>query len=291
MVVGHITVTSDVTCEEDILLHLGACVGAIQKEWGQDVDIVIYINKELNTTGPIKTMTQSFSTSEMTLLTSSSLSGTSVQTCFDGGFEVTTPPSGCSLCNIPFSSEVTSRGHQETVSHKRNQLTSMYRKDREIMIKSPHPRGLQVFAADAGSPDPDIGMVDDGVVEVVCQPGQTKSFKLVLKNVLPALEHEDVLQDSGIVVEEVAVLKKSENLKMTDEHNLCTKEFGEGMKIRLKPGKKYKVRVTASAREEAVEEIIPVVVAFEAGGLKQFSAIEIVLKIVPKVVHARLVIL
>ena len=140
--------------------------------------------------------------------------------------------------------------------------------------------GGKVFAADAGSPDPDIGMVDDGVVEVVCQPGQTKSFKLVLKNVLPAVEHEDVLQDSGIVVEEVAVLKKSENLKMTDKHNLCTKEFGEGMKIRLKPGKKYKVRVTASAREEAVEEIIPVVVAFEAGGLKQFSAIEIVFKVV-----------
>ena len=261
IVIGSIVAKDEELTEANVEVHVAACLEVVRGKFGQDVDTVIYVNKELRRTdeSPIKTMTQSFSTPKLTLLTSSSLTGTAVKICFDGGLVVNTPPSGCSICNIPFSSEVTSRGHLETVSHKRNHLYSMYRKDRDTMLKSPHHHGLDLSVA--GFNDPDIGMVDDGVVEVVCQPGQTKSFKLVLKNVSPSVGHEEVLQDSGVVVEEVGVLKKSDNMKMSDDYNLCNKDVDAETKIRLKPGKKYKVQINYTATEIG-QERIPVMVAF-----------------------------
>ena len=96
------------------------------------------------------------------------------------------------------------------------------------------------------------------VVEVVCKPEEEKSFKLILRNALPEAGHQELQDMSGIIVEDVGPLQEKENLTLTDEHSLCQVD---DTKIRLKPGKKYKVFVKITGREVGQVKV-PIMVTF-----------------------------
>ena len=61
---------------------------------------------------------------------------------------------------------------------------------------------------------------EDGVVEVICKPGETKIFKLVLRNALSKLGLEEE-EEVGLVVEELGMLKEEASVELSDEHQLC----------------------------------------------------------------------
>ena len=148
--------------------------------------------------------------------------------------------------------------------HKKNHLYSMYRNDRDTMLKSPSPYGL-VLKVTTRNKDPDIVMLDEDCLEVTSQPGQTKSFNLELKNSLsPGPEDQENLKlvpsmsdKTCVLLSKVEIVKNSENVTMSDQYNLCSK----GVKVRLKPGKKYKIQIHYTARQIG-EQIVPIIVTY-----------------------------
>ena len=60
-----------------------------------------------------------------------------------------------------------------------------------------------------------------------------------------------------VLLSKVEIVKNSENVTMSDQYNLCSK----GVKVRLKPGKKYKIQIHYTARQIG-EQIVPIIVTY-----------------------------
>jgi len=123
------------------------------------------------------------------------------------------------------------------------------------LLQTPHEHGLEMVVAAGG--DTDISSFEDGVVEVICKPGETKIFKLVLRNALSKLGLEEE-EEVGLVVEELGMLKEEASVELSDEHQLC---HNIDTKIRLKPGKKYKVTIKFTAGDIGQVKV-PIMAAF-----------------------------
>ena len=221
-VVGLTVVKEDVP-ESSVELHTAACLEVVKGKMGTEVDVMVYTNKQLNTL-PEDTVTLR----DMVL---TSWQGASLFTSspeiesrklFDGGIVLKSPVSD---------------------KHKRKKLYVEYLKIRDQLLLSPHEYGLDISIQAGG--DSDITIIENGVVEILCKPGEEKNFKLVLRNALPDV-HEEVQGVSSIVIEDCGPLKETDVLELSDEHRLC---HGGDNKIRLKPGKKYKVSVKTKGGE------------------------------------------
>ena len=253
--VGVVTATDD-TSYDDIEVHVAACVEVARGKLGEDVETVIYINKQLNIsvdTTAIKNMTQMETKDNYTMISSISVD---TRVTYEGGLLISSPAVGCSLCNVGFTSEQGQEQHRSELGHRRRSLYGMYQNDRSNLLQTPHQYGLDLNVA-SGS-DPDVSVIEDGVVEVLCKPGQEKQFKLVLRNALASLGPQEDGEDCGLVVEEVGMLKNEPSVQLSDEHDLC---YNDETKIRLKPGKKYKVHVKYTA-DDIGQLRVPIMVAF-----------------------------
>ena len=176
--VGVVTATDD-TSYDDIEVHVAACVEVARGKLGDDVETVIYINKPLNIstdTTTIKNMKQVESQENYTLISSLSVD---TRVTYEGGLLISSPAVGCSLCNVGFTPEHGPDQHRSDTGHKRRSLYKMYQDDRSNLLQTPHQHGLDLSVA-SGS-DPDVSVIEDGVVEVLCKPGSPFS-KIHLRN-------------------------------------------------------------------------------------------------------------
>ena len=241
----------------NVHVHIAACVEVVRGKLGRDVEIFVFVNRKTLTVdgegeGSIKDMVQT-TLGGATVFVSASAEFDSREV-FDGGITLRSSVAGCRLCHVSYTCDT--RDHEASVTHRRNFLYSGYQRNRDQLLQTPHDLGLDMSVSAGG--DPDICVIENGVVEVVCKPEEEKSFKLILRNALPEAGHQELQDMSGIIVEDVGPLQEKENLTLTDEHSLCQVD---DTKIRLKPGKKYKVFVKITGREVGQVKV-PIMVTF-----------------------------
>ena len=156
-----LTVVKDEVPESTVEFHTAACLEAVRGKVGAEVDIMVYTNKEVNTS-------EDTTVKDMVL---TSWQGGSLYTStpeiesrklFDGGVVLKTPVSA---------------------KHRRKKLYVEYLKIRDQLLLSPHEYGLDLSIQAGG--DSDISIIENGVVEILCKPEEVKSFKLVLRNANP----------------------------------------------------------------------------------------------------------
>ena len=257
-VLGVVHVKDDSSSESPVPsleVHLDACVKVARGKFGPDVEIIVYVNKKISVgeDSSLKDLPVSLQTESFTVLSSSPR--LTSRTCYEGGVVLSSPATGCSLCITPFTLDTPQEEHIKTDSHQRNYLFSMYKRDRDQLLTTPHSLGLDLSIATS---DPDVRIIEDGVVEIITKPGEVKNFKIVLKNNLPTTGQPELDEKSSLVVEDVGPLQPDSHIDLTDEHQLCEKEE---TKIRLKPGKKYKISVKFTPAEIGQSKV-PVMVAF-----------------------------
>jgi len=243
--------------DEKILEYVTTCLKQVENKFGSEVDFIVYINRDLNSVFsshpiPASSLTRS---SPGTSVLHSSPGPLSRPVC-QGGTLFTTLTTGCSLCARGFLSEEELASHRKTAKHKKNFFYKYYQDNKADLLNNPHTLGLSLSIVSA---DQGIKVSrDEGLVEVRSNPGEVKVFKLQLKNEL-SLEDSGTNEDlSGIVVETVGISRGEEVIKLTDEHNLTTEDE---TKIRIRPGKRYKVTVTCSSRQVG-QYRVPVIAAF-----------------------------
>jgi len=243
--------------EDELLNYLTQCFVVVGNKLGAGVDVMVHVNRDLNSVYQIAPVPlTSFSRpAPGTSLLHTTPAPQSRPLC-QGGTLLTTQSTGCPLCGVGFAQEELLLRHKKTSGHMRNFLYKYYQDNKAGMLESPHKLGLglSVVSTDQGV----VVTREQGVVEVTVRPGEVIVFKLQLKNEM-SLEESGVQEDqAGIVVETVGTPRGEEVIKLTDEHNLTGEE---DTKIRIRPGKRYKVTVTCSSNQVG-QYRVPILVAF-----------------------------
>ena len=179
----------------NVHVHIAACVEVVRGKLGKDVEIFVFVNRKTLTVdgegeGSIKDMVQT-TLGGATVFVSASAEFDSREV-FDGGITLRSSVAGCRLCHVSYTCDT--RDHEASVTHRRNFLYSGYQRSRDQLLQTPHELGLDMSVSTGG--DPDICVIENGVVEVVCKPEEEKSFKLILRNALPEAGHQE-LQGEG----------------------------------------------------------------------------------------------
>ena len=242
---------------ESVLEHLAKCLKVVGEKFGREVPFVVHINRDLNSvysSHPIPS-TSLTRPSPGTSLLHSSPGPLSRPVCL-GGTLLTTLTTGCSLCSKGFLSEEDLFAHRKTAKHMKNFLYKYYQEHKDDMLVNPHTLGLSLSIVSA---DQGVSYTrEQGLVEVHSSPDEVKVFKLQLRNE-QTQEESGINEDlSRIVVETVGIPRGEEVIKLTDEHNLTTKDE---IKIRIRPGKRYKITVTCSSSQVG-QYRVPVIAAF-----------------------------
>ena len=225
------TSTSSVSIQD----YVAACTEVVRGKLGQEVEMMVYVNKVIEDTVVISNKAMHVTTLTSATVFSSSQAMTAMKTV-EGAVTVTSSATGCSLCNVGFSRDLSQEDHEGSHSHKRNYLYSIFQKRRKTLLESPHQLGLQLSIMNAEKDD-SIKVLPSGLVEITCRPQEEKEFRLQLKNNAPNT-HEELSEAAGLIVTNVGVLRGEEVVELSDEYSIT--ESGEA-KIRLKPTKKYKV--------------------------------------------------
>ena len=99
--------------------------------------------------------------------------------------------------------------HKESRSHRRNRVFQLYQREKEELLRSPHPLGLEVRVGEV-----EQGVVhspEQGTVTITTSPGQAKAFQVVLLNTRDtdaAEEREEGKPDQiGLIVEQMGVMR------------------------------------------------------------------------------------
>ena len=185
---------------------------------------------------------------------SSPTSSYSVAVSPQGSKLLSTSPTECTLCTVQLRDASHLVKHKETASHRRKYLYRYYQRNKKYMLTSPHILGLELTLVQANT---GVEMsIEQGVLEVVCRPGEVTQFEIQLKNTIDDNGSEEDL--SGIVLETIEIPNEEGVIKLTDEHNVTGEDY---IKARIKPGKKYRVTVTCSSPMVGQYKV-PVIVAF-----------------------------
>ena len=214
--------------------YVAACTEVVRGKLGPKVEMMVYVNKVVEDTLAIPTKALHATTLPSATVFSSS-KAMAVKT-EEGAVTVTSSATGCSLCNVGFSRDLSQEDHEGSNSHRRNHLYGVFQKRRETLLKSPHQLGLHLSIINADT-DESINVLESGLVEITCKPQEVKEFRIQLKNNSPNSLPE-LSEPPGLVVTDVGVLRGGEVVQLWDEHSLTQQE---DKKIRLKPTKKYKV--------------------------------------------------
>jgi len=252
-----VVVVHESISNEDALSYVSMAIKHVEDKFGEDLEIIVYVNRDLNSAFSLQPIvsTSLSRPAPDTCLVHSSPGPLSRPVC-QGGILLTTLTTACPLCSQGFLSEDDLSKHRMTNLHRKNYLFWYYQENKRVMVTNPHKLGLSmtVVSQEKGA----VTTRDQGLVEVYMRPDEVKVFKLQLKNELVAEEGEAVEELSGIVVETVGIPRQGEVIKLTDEHNLTT---DEETKIRIRPGKRYKVTVTCSSSQVG-QYRVPVIAAF-----------------------------
>ena len=213
--------------------YVAACTEVVRGKLGQEVEMMIYVNKVIEDTLVISSKAMYVTTLTSATVFSSFKSKIVPLEC---AVTVTSSATGCSLCNVGFSRDLSQEDHEGSNSHKRNHFYAVFQKRRKTLLESPHQLGLQLSIMNAEKDD-SIKVLESGLVEITCRPQEVKEFRLQLKNNAPNT-HEELSEAAGLIVTNVGVLRGEEVVQLSDEYSIT--ESGEA-KIRLKPTKKYKV--------------------------------------------------
>jgi len=252
--IGLVDIRDKEVSDDKIMEFLSACVVVVRGKIKENVELIVYVNRKLsfNQDCVMMNLKQGLSGDTFSSFTTSDIE---TRLICEGGLAFSLPAVGCSLCQVVYTENYSQEEHEQEFRHKRRLLYKTYSRDRSSLLQTPHEHGLEMVVAAGG--DTDISSFEDGVVEVICKPGETKIFKLVLRNALSKLGLEEE-EEVGLVVEELGMLKEEASVELSDEHQLC---HNIDTKIRLKPGKKYKVTIKFTAGDIGQVKV-PIMAAF-----------------------------
>lgn len=252
-IVGLVIVDS-ITEGELIMDYISKCKSIINSKYTDGYEIIIYVNSDLKANFDLSPQVDlSFTRPAPHVSLLCSEEGIRSRSVCSGGILVTSRSLGCPLCSIGFSTHDELKSHRETNIHKKNFLNKFYQKHKDDLLVSPHKLGLEMSVTSA---EEGVELICQGVVQVRLTQCEPKSFKLQLKNTLRPDEEGN--GDKGIVIESVGALHDGDVVVLSDEHNLTAEE---DTKIRVKPGKRYKVDVTC--RNSKIGQLrVPIIAAF-----------------------------
>ena len=128
------------------------------------------------------------------------------------------------------------------------------------MLASPHPLGLRLTVVSLQKKDDTVRYLDSGLVEILCKPQEVKEFKIQLKYSYKdkARTDQELAEEGGVIVGDIGLLRGEEVVQLWDEFRLAE---CEGVKIRLRPHKKYVIngRFTGSSIGQLK---VPIMVTF-----------------------------
>ena len=214
--------------------YVAACTEVVRGKLGQQVEMMVYVNRVIEDSVVISSKAM-----DATTLLSASVFTSQAMTAMktvEGAVTVTSSATGCSLCNLGFSRDLSQEDHEATHSHKRNKLYASFESRKKTYLESPHPLGLQLSIIKPENDD-SIQVLPSGLVEITCRPQEQKEFRLQLRNNAPNT-HQELAEAASLVVTSVGVLRGEDVLELSDQHSLS---LDPKSKIRLKPTRKYKV--------------------------------------------------